>query len=86
MSQAKVDQYKKEKANRKQTMAREKVKRIIVRICGSIIGIALVAWIGVSTVSFVKENRPVKTIYSNLDAVSDYLTDLYAEETEATEK
>ena len=82
MSQAKVDQYKKEKANRKQTMAKEKVKRTIAKICGTIVGIALVAWIGISTVSFVKENRPVKTIYCQTDAITDYLTDLYAEETE----
>lgn len=82
MSQAKVDQYKKEKANRKQTMAREKVKRTIAKICGTIIGIVLVAWIGVSTVDFVKESRPVETIYCKMDAVSDYLTDLYAEDTE----
>lgn len=86
MSQAKVDQYKKEKANRKQTMAKEKAKRTIAKICGSVVVLALVAWIGVSTVSFVKENRPVKNIFCNTDAVAEYLTDLYAEETEATEK
>ncbi len=85
MSQAKVDQYKKEKANRKQTMAKEKVKRTIAKICGAVVGIVLVAWIGISTVDFVKENRPVDTIYCKTDAISDFLTDLYAEETtEAT--
>ena len=32
MSQAKVDKYKNEKANRKKTNARNKVKRVIARI------------------------------------------------------
>ena len=85
MSQAKVDQYKKEKANRKQIMAKEKAKRTIAKICGAIVGIAVVVWIGVSAVAFVKANIPVETIYAKTDAIDDYLTELYAEDTESTE-
>ena len=33
MSQAKVEQYKKDKANRKKTMKKEKMQRIAGRIC-----------------------------------------------------
>ncbi len=77
MSQAKVDQYKKEKANRKETMAKEKRKRMISKICWSVAGVVLVAWIGVSTVNFVQENRPVETIYCDTAELDAYLNSLY---------
>ena len=86
MSQAKVDQYKKEKANRKETMAKEKVKRTIGKIVGTVVGIALVAWIGISTVNFVIDNRPVSTFFCQVDALDDYLSGLYEEETETSKE
>lgn len=84
MSQAKVDQYKKEKANRKQTVAKEKVKRIIAKVCASVVGIALAAWIVVSGVIFVIDSRPVNTYFVKTDAVENYLEALVEEETEET--
>ena len=77
MSQAKVDQYKKEKANRKETMAKEKRNRMISRVCWSVVGIVIAAWIGVSSVNFVKENRPVETIFADTTAIDSYLNSLY---------
>ena len=40
MSQAKVDKYKKEKANRKKEMAKQKTEKIIGIICGCAILVA----------------------------------------------
>lgn len=77
MSQAKVDQYKKEKASRKETMAKEKRNRMITRICWSVVGIVIAAWVGVSSINFVKENRPVETIYADTTALDEYLETLY---------
>ena len=77
MSQAKVDQYKKEKANRKETMAKEKRNRMISRICWSVAGVVLVAWVGISSVNFIKENRPVETIYVDTAELDGYLNSLY---------
>ena len=77
MSQAKVDQYKKEKANRKETMEKEKRKRMISKVCWSVAGAVLLAWVGISTVSFVQDNRPVETIYCDTSALDDYLNSLY---------
>lgn len=82
MSQAKVDKYKLEKANRKETVKKEKRNRMIAKVCTSIVGIALVAWIAVSAVMFVIDNRPVNTIYATTAGIDDYLNELYAEETE----
>ncbi len=48
MSQAKVDKYKNEKANRKKTNARNKVKRVIARIVAAAAVVALVGWGGYS--------------------------------------
>ena len=44
MSQAKVDKYKKEKANRKKEMAKQKTEKIIGIICGCAILVAIVGW------------------------------------------
>ena len=48
MSQEKVERYKKEKANRKQTMKKDKAKSIAARTAGVIVCIALIGWIGYS--------------------------------------
>ena len=77
MSQAKVDQYKKDKANRKETMAKEKKQRVITRICWTVAGVVLAAWIGVSAVHFVQDNRPAETIYVDTAELDGYLNSLY---------
>ncbi len=76
MSQAKVERYKKEKAMRKQTMAREKVKRICGRIIGSIVLVALVAWAGVSAYQWYENSRPEQKIYCDISDITDYLYSL----------
>lgn len=82
MSQAKVDKYKAEKANRKEIMAKEKRQKMLIKIVGSVIGIALVAWIGVSAGVAVYNSRPVDKIYVTTADLDDYLNELYEEETE----
>ena len=85
MSQAKVEQYKKEKANRKEVVAKERRNRMMNKICGGAIICILAAWIGISAVDAIKNSRPVETIYCQTDAIDEYLNGLYAEETtEAT--
>ena len=90
MSQAKVDQYKKEKANRKEILAKEKRQKKIVKICGSTILVVLVAWIGISTADFIYESRPKDKVYVQTTEIDKYLEDLYEDEStesiESTEK
>ena len=79
MSQAKVDQYKKEKANRKETLAKEKRNKKITKLCVGV-GVAVLAvWIGVSTVNAVKANRPVETIYCETTELDNYINGLYTD-------
>lgn len=81
MSQAKVDQYKKEKANRKETMAKEKRQKLIMKVCSGAVLLVLFAWIGISTVDFIVESRPKKTVYVETTEIDNYLNGLYEEET-----
>ena len=86
MSQAKVDQYKKEKANRKEIIAKQKRNRLIGKICGTVVGCVLAVWIGISTVEFIIENRPVETIYCQTDAIDTYISSLYADDATEADK
>lgn len=79
MSQAKVDRYKEDKANRKQIMARERVKRTAGIICGWAVALAIVGWAGYSAYHAYENSRPMETIYANLDSVNDYMNSLTAE-------
>ncbi len=79
MSQAKVDQYKKEKANRKETIAKEKRIKKLTKFCTGVVVALLAVWIGVSAVNAIKENRPVETIYCETAELDEYISSLYAE-------
>ena len=46
MSQAKVEQHKKDKANRKKIMAKERAQRIAARVCAIVVLVAIVGWAG----------------------------------------
>ena len=59
MSQAKVDKYKKEKANRKKEMAKQKTEKIIGIICGCAILVAIVGWAGYT----IKHRGTIRSAY-----------------------
>lgn len=76
MSQAKVDRYKEEKANRKKTMAHEKRMHALGVLCGWLILVAVLGWAGHSAYRIYENNKPVETIYANLDSINNYLSTL----------
>lgn len=80
MSQAKVDRYKEEKANRKKTMAKEKMLRRVKMAVGVLVAVVIVGWAGFSGYRVYENNKPMKTIYTNLSAIEDYMTTLDTEE------
>lgn len=81
MSQAKVDQYKKEKANRKQTMKKEKIKRTLLSVAGVVIAAAICVWIGFSIYNqSTGAANSDSSVEVNTDAVDDYLDGLDSEE------
>lgn len=80
MSQAKVDRYKEEKANRKKTMEKEKMLRRVKMAVGVLVAVVIVGWAGFSGYRVYENNKPMKTIYTNLSAIEDYMTTLDTEE------
>ena len=83
MSQAKVEQHKKDKANRKKIMAKERVQRLAVRICAVVVLVAIVGWAGYTGYQYYEQNRPTKTIYADTTAISDYVKGLDSTETQS---
>ena len=77
MSQEKVDRYKKEKANRKENVRKEKMRKGVV----CLVGVLLIGWIGYSAYGRFEESR------SNQEAHVDYsaLTNLKTELAEVAE-
>ena len=75
MSQAKVDRYKEEKKNRKKIMA----MRIAGYVAGCLVAVGIIGWAGYSGYSAYEANKPMETIYANLDSVTDYMSSLNAE-------
>ena len=80
MSQAKVDRYKEEKANRKKTIAKEKMLRRVKMAVGVLVAVVIVGWAGFSGYRVYENNKPMKTIYTNLSAIEDYMTTLDTDE------
>lgn len=79
MSQAKVDRYKEEKANRKKTMRKEKIMRNVRRCVAGIVVLALVGWFGYSAYDLHTSNQERAVAEVNYDSVTNYLNTLYAE-------
>ena len=75
MSQAKVDRYKKEKADRKKTMRKEKIMRNVKRC----VALAIVGWFGYSAYDLHSSNQERAVTEVNYDSVKDYLSTLSAE-------
>ena len=84
MSQAKVDQHKKQKANRKKEMRKEKLERTAVGVLGVVIVAAICVWIGYSVYGKTTGNTGAdaesSAVTVNTDAVDDYLDGLAEEE------
>ncbi len=76
MSQEKVNRYKEEKANRKQTMAKQKREKAIRKVTGIVIAVVLVGWIGFSAVDTYQNSRPRDVVEVDYAAVDEYLQTL----------
>lgn len=80
MSQAKVDRYKAEKANRKEIMKKEKRMKVIRNVTASVVVVAVIGWIGHSGYTSYMNNQPAESAEVDYTAVADYLSNMYAEE------
>ncbi len=70
MSQEKVDRYKKEKANRKQILRRQKIMNYVRTGIVCVVAVVLVGWIGFSAYNTYEDNREAESVaidYTALD-------------------
>lgn len=85
MSQEKVDKYKEQKANRKETMKKAKRASLIRNVVTSVVLVAVIGWVGYSGVTYVINNRPRPSVDVNYTSVADYVEGLTAEDSVKTE-
>ena len=83
MSQEKVTKYKEAKANRKETMKKEKRAKVLRNSIAGVILAAVVVWLGYSGVAFYIQNLPRPEAEVNYSAISDYVTRFYETNTES---
>lgn len=88
MSQEKVDKYKKEKANRKRIMRREKMANLLRKCVVGIVGLILVGWIGYSAYGTYESSKPKEEVqidYTAVNELQDRLATVQEEEAAAQE-
>lgn len=73
MSQAKVERYKKEKANRKKTLARQKITKRIGQAVACVAAVAIVGCVVYFGVKSYEAGKPAEKYHVNLTALQDYL-------------
>lgn len=84
MSQKKVDNYKKSKANRSKEQKKELFYDWLEKVVGVLVCVALVAWIGYSVYDKVEEKKASVVTETSVDvsALENYLSELDADTAE----
>lgn len=76
MSQEKVDRYKKEKANRKQIIKKQKMKNYLLNTSVAVVALVLVGWIGFSAFHVYQDGQERKVVEADYEAVDSYLNEI----------
>lgn len=76
MSQEKVNRYKKEKADRKKIMRKQRTMNVLRKCVLSLAGLALIAWLGYSAYDTYTANEEREVASVNYDAINTYLDGL----------
>lgn len=79
MSQEKVERYKKEKANRKKLIRKQKIMNVVRKAVLAAAAVALVAWLGYSAYDIYESGVERTVAEVNYDSVMDYVNGLTAE-------
>ena len=73
MSQEKVTKYKEAKANRKETMKKQKQAKMLRNTVMAVVAVAVFGWVGYSAVDYYQNNQPRESVEVDYSAVDDYL-------------
>ena len=76
MSQAKVDKYKEEKANRQQIIRKQRIMNVVRKCVLTLAALALVGWLGYSAYDTYESNQERAVASVNYDAINNYLSTL----------
>lgn len=76
MSQAKVDQYKKDKVNRQKIIKKQKRMHRLEMAAITLVCVLFVGWIGFSVYDKVSSNQEKETVVFDAGAIQDYLSGL----------
>lgn len=76
MSQEKVDRYKKEKANRKKIMRKQKLMGVIRKTVLAVVVVALIGWLAYSAYGIYESGKERVVAEVNFDSVTNYLNSL----------
>lgn len=79
MSQEKVARYKEAKANRKETIKKEKRQKMLRTTVATVICVAVLGWVGYSAVEYHKANKQREAVEVDYSAVNEYLEQLSVE-------
>ena len=80
MSQEKVNRYKEDKKNRKAIVAKKKRNALLTKVCGSVIVIALAAWLGFSAVDSYQKSQTSGEVVVDTTALDNYMNNTVAAE------
>lgn len=76
MSQEKVNRYKEEKKNRKAIQARKKRNALLAKLCGGVIALALVVWLGYSAVDSYQTKQNSQPVTVDTSALDEFMADI----------
>lgn len=76
MSQEKVNRYKEEKANRKQTMKKQRMMNVVRKCILVVAGVALIGWIGFSAYATHEATKEREIATINYEAIDTYTNSL----------
>lgn len=78
MSQKKVDEYKKQKANREKIMKKEKRMLLLEKTAAALVIVAIIGWLGYSVYGQVQKSEDAKVTETVMDAsaIDEYMLDL----------
>ncbi len=78
MSQEKVDRYKKEKANRKQTVKKEKMMNVLRKCMVGVVAVFLIGWISYSAYGKYESTKPKEEVEIDYTALTSFSEKLSA--------
>ena len=76
MSQKKVDQYKYEKAHRKEIMRKQRLMHTVRATVMGVVALALVGWLGFSAYDAYMDNQPREEVEVDYTSFDSYVQEI----------